>query len=95
MKMRRFVFRLNREKITKIMSDKLTVLIPDPVPVEVIELWKKRLASHLARRIGRLRHSNRRWKRRRPLSLRDTRRMRRVKRRKKGPMRKWDPMPRR
>jgi hypothetical protein len=72
-----------------------TVFIPTSVPIEVIELWYRRLASQLRRRIGRLRHAERRWKRRRLVPLRVMTRVRVVRKRDRRPVRRWDPMPRR
>jgi hypothetical protein len=73
----------------------LTVFVPTSVPVEVIKLWCRRLASQLGRRIGRLRHAERRWKRRRLIPARVTTRMRVVRKRTRKPVRRWNPMPRR
>lgn len=95
MKARKFLFGKPGEEIIEVASQKLTGFIPASVPVEVIELWRRRLASQIARRIGRLRHAERRWKRRRLTPVRVARRVRGVKKQNAGPMRRWNPVPRR
>jgi len=95
MKKRRFKSDQIDEEVTEAASRNLTVFIPSSVPVEVIELWCRRLASQLGRRIGRLRHAERRWKRRRLVPVRITARVRVVRKRDRRPVRRWDPMPRR
>jgi hypothetical protein len=83
------------EKVTMVTDRTLTVFIPTSVPMEVIELWCRRLASQLGRQIGRLRHAERRRKRRRFVPVRVTTCVRVVRKRDRRRVRRWDPMPRR
>jgi len=50
--MKTSVFVENGEEVIRMSSGSLTAFIPASVPLEVIELWRQRLASHLRRRIG-------------------------------------------
>ncbi|MGF7136134.1 hypothetical protein P3T40_007646 [Paraburkholderia sp. EB58] len=95
--MKKKQFRSDRsdDEVAMVAHRNPTVFIPTSVPVEVIELWYRRLASQLGRRIGRLRHAERRWKRRRLVPVRITARVRIVRKRDRRPVRRWDPMPRR
>lgn len=95
MEIQRFIFKPNGKEVIKLTSADLTTFIPASVPVDVIELWCRRLASHLTRRIGRMRHAERRWKRRRLIPVRVTARRRKVEKRNRRPLRQWDPVPRR
>jgi hypothetical protein len=95
MKSKTSVFLENGEEVIRMSSRSLTAFVPASVPLEVIELWRQRLASHLRRRIGRLRHAERRWKRRRLKPVRLATRMRTVKKRIRKPLRQWKPVLRR
>jgi hypothetical protein len=95
MKIKRFIFEPNGEEVIEVASVGLRGFIPASVPVEVLELWLERLASHARRRIGRLRHAERRWKRRRLTPVRVHMRRRRVEGRVQLPVRSWNPVPRR
>jgi hypothetical protein len=95
MKMKASIFVEHGEGVIRMSGGSLTAFVPASIPLEVIELWRQRLASHLRRRIGRLRRAERRWKRRRTKRVRLTARMRPVKKRIRKPLRQWDPVPRR
>jgi hypothetical protein len=95
MKKKQFRSDRNDDEVAIVAHRNPTVFIPTSVPVEVIELWYRRLASQLGRRIGRLRHAERRWKRRRLVPVRVTTRVRVVRKRDRRPVRRWDPTPRR
>lgn len=95
MEIKRFIFEPNGNEVIKVASADLTSFIPASIPVEVIELWCRRLASHLRRRIGRMRRAERRWKRRRLRPVRVTARKRRAEKRSRRRVRQWNPVPRR
>ncbi|MGF6724969.1 hypothetical protein P3T43_004339 [Paraburkholderia sp. GAS41] len=95
MKKERFNSYQNDADLTVVVNRNLTVFVPPSIPVEVIELWCRRLASQLGRRIGRLRHAERRWRRRRFVPVRVTTHIRIVRKRTREPVRRWDPKPQR
>ncbi|NPT42374.1 hypothetical protein GNZ12_34090 [Paraburkholderia sp. 1N] len=65
MEIERFTFMGTGERVVKVSGTGINVYIAESVPVEVLEMFMKRMRSQMARRIGRLRHAERRWKRRR------------------------------
>ncbi len=64
MKIRRFTFKPNGSSVTRISSRRMTIYIPDEVPIEVIQLWLARLTVPLKGRLSTLRHVHRRETRR-------------------------------
>ncbi|WP_321965196.1 hypothetical protein [Paraburkholderia sp. J7] len=64
MKIRRFTFKPNEKSVTRISSRRMTVYIPDEVPVEVIQLWLARLTLPMKGRLSTLRRVRKRETRR-------------------------------
>jgi hypothetical protein len=60
MKIRRFTSKPTRSSVTRISSRRLTLYIPDDVPVEVLQLWLARLTVDLPRHLSTLRYVRRR-----------------------------------
>jgi hypothetical protein len=95
MEFKRFVFDANGEAVIEATDAGVTAYIAASVPIEVLEMIHRRLGAALRRRIGRLRHLERRWRRRRPKPVRAHARRRPLKKRHRGPQRAWNRVPRR
>ncbi len=89
MRIHRFTSRQTGSPVTRISSRRMTLYIPDEVPVEVLQLWLARLGRDLPRRISTLRYVRRREIRRKrvPVCRLKQRRIRR--RRVRVPVRFW------
>ena len=64
MKIRRFTFKPNGSSVTRISSRRLSLYVPDEVPVEVLQLWLARLTVPRKGRLSTLRYVRRRETRR-------------------------------
>ena len=95
MEIKRFVFEPNGEEVIKVTDAGVTGYIAASVPIEVLEIFHRRLGAELRRRIGRLRYHERRWKCRRFKPVRVRTRRRTHKKRSRGPLRSWSRVPRR
>lgn len=60
MKIRRSIYKPNGKSVTRISSPRITLYVPDEVPVEVLRLWLARLTVDLPRRVSTLRYVRRR-----------------------------------
>ena len=60
MKIRRFTYKPNGKSVTRISSRRMTLYVPDEVPVEVLRLWLARLTVDLPLRVSTLRYVRRR-----------------------------------
>jgi hypothetical protein len=89
MKIRRFTFKPNGKSVTRISSRRMTVYIPDEVPVEVIQFWLARLTLPLKGRLSTLRHVRRRETRRKRVPVCQLKRRRIRRRRVHVPIRFW------
>ena len=89
MKVRRFAFKPNGSSVTRISSRRMSIYIPDEVPVEVIQLWLARLTVPLKGRLSTLRQVRRRETRRKRVPVRRLRRRRIQRRRVHVPVRFW------
>jgi hypothetical protein len=95
MKIHQSTFKSNGSSITRVSSSKISIYIPNEVPVEVIELWLARLAESLPMplRLSRLRYIHRR-KARRKLTPIDRLKRRCIRRRRpRVPVRHWRRQP--
>lgn len=89
MKTRRFAFKPNGSSVTRISSRRMSIYIPDEVPVEVIQLWLARLTVPLKGRLSTLRYVRRRETRRKRVAVCRLRRRRIQRRRVHVPVRFW------
>ncbi len=89
MKIRRFAFKPNGSSVTRISSRRMSIYIPDEVPVEVIQLWLARLTVPLKGRLSTLRYVRRRETRRKRVAVCRLRRRRIRRRRVHVPVRFW------
>ncbi|CAE6874282.1 hypothetical protein R69749_06506 [Paraburkholderia domus] len=89
MKIRRSTFKANGSSVTRVASRRMTLYVPDEVPIEVLQLWLTRLRVDLPRRLSTLRYVRRRDTRRKrvPTCRFNRRRIRR--RRVHVPLRFW------
>jgi hypothetical protein len=95
MGIKRFEYEVRGQEVIRMESGRLICSIPVSIPDAVIEQWLRRIDSYLARRIGHLRHAERRGRGRRLIVMRASLRTRKVLRRAQTPLRKWSPVPRR
>jgi uncharacterized protein (DUF2384 family) len=95
MGIKRFEYEVRGQEVIRMESGRLICSIPVSIPDAVIEQWLRRIDSYLARRIGHLRHAERRGRSRRLIVMRASLRARKVVRRARTPLRKWSSVPRR
>jgi hypothetical protein len=69
MTIRRSTFKTNGSSVTRISSRRITLYVPDEVPVEVLQLWLARLRVDLPRRLSTLRYVRRRNARRKRIQV--------------------------
>jgi hypothetical protein len=89
MKIRRFTHKPTGESVTRISSKRITLYVPDEVPVEVLRLWLARLTVDLPRRVSTLRYVRRRETRRKRVPVCRFKRRRIRRRRAHVPVRFW------
>ncbi len=89
MKIRRFTYKPNGKSVTRVSSRRMTLYVPDEVPVEVIRLWLARLTVDLPRRLSTLRYVRRRETRRKRVPVCRFKRRRTQRRRVRVPVRFW------
>ncbi len=89
MKIRRFTYKPNGKSVTRVSSKRMTLYVPDEVPVEVIRLWLARLTVELPRRLSTLRYVRRRETRRKRVPVCRFKRRRTQRRRVRVPVRFW------
>jgi len=89
MKIRRFKFKANGRSVTRVSSQRMTLFVPDEVPVEVLKLWLARLTVDLPRRLSPLRYVRRRETRRKRVPVCRFKRRRIRRRRVHVPVRYW------
>lgn len=89
MKIRRFTSKPTMSSVTRISSRRLTLYVPDEVPVEVLQLWLARLTVDLPRRLSTLRYVRRREVRRKRVPVCRFKRRRTRRRRGHVPVRFW------
>jgi hypothetical protein len=89
MKIRRSTFKANGSSVTRIASRRMTLYVPDDVPLEVLQLWLARLRVDLPRRLSTLRFVRRRDTRRKRLPVRRSNRRQIRRRRVHVPIRFW------
>ena len=89
MKIRQFTYKPNGKSVTRVSSKRMTLYVPDEVPVEVIRLWLARLTVDLPRRLSTLRYVRRRETRRKRVPVCRFKKRRTRRRRVRVPVRFW------
>ncbi len=89
MKIRRFTYKPNGQSVTRISSKRMTLYVPDEVPVEVLRFWLARLTVDLPRRLSTLRYVRRRETRRKRVPVCRLKRRCIRRRRVRVPVRFW------
>jgi hypothetical protein len=86
---RRFTYKPTGSSVTRITSRRMTLYVPDEVPVAVLQLWLARLTVDLPRRVSTLRYVRRREARRKRVPVCRLKRRHLRRRRIHVPVRFW------
>lgn len=93
MEIKRFIFQTNGVEVIKVTGAGVTGYIDASIPLEVLEIWHRRIGVQL-KRISRLQYRRRFGKRRRLKPVRVRTRRRRPEKRYRGRIRHWSGTPR-